>query len=141
VGALMVKPLQIIPYNKNLVKKARKLRNNSTPGEIELWKLLNKKQLSGFDFDRQKPINNFIVDFYCKKLKLAIEIDGRSHDFKLSYDIKREKILNSLGVNILRFSEEDARLNPDHCVNEIKSWVINNPPLTPPKEGNTFRFY
>ena len=137
----MTKPLNIIPYNKNLVGKARKLRNNSTPGEIELWKLLNRKQLMGFDFDRQKPINNFIVDFYCKQLKLAIEIDGRSHDFKLSYDLSRENKLNSLCVNILRFSEEDAKSNPDHCVNEIKSWAMKNPPLTPLKEGNTLRFY
>ena len=77
----------IIPYNKDLVERARYLRKNSSPGEIELWLGLKKKQILGYDFDRQKPIDNFIVDFYCKELKLAIEVDGNSHDYKIGYDI------------------------------------------------------
>lgn len=141
MGFTMKKPLHIIPYKKELVAKARYLRKNSTPGEIELWKGLKGKQVLGYDFDRQKPIDHFILDFYCKELKLGIEIDGRSHDYKLGYDEKRELRLNTLGVNILRFSEEDAKNYTESCINEINTWIKNNPPLSPPKEGNTVRYY
>lgn len=137
----MEKNLTVIPYRKDLVEKAKFLRNNSTPGEIELWKGLKGKQMLGFDFDRQKPIGTFIVDFYCKSLKLAIEIDGRSHDFNLDYDKSREYKLHSFGINILRFSESDAKNHTNSCLIEIKKWVMNNPPLPPPKEGNSFKYY
>jgi very-short-patch-repair endonuclease len=70
----------IIPYNPKLKARARELRKNMTPGEQRLWQFLRGKQVLGFDFDRQRPIDQFIVDFYCKKLRLAIEIDGASHD-------------------------------------------------------------
>ncbi len=100
---------KIIPYRKELVSIAKKLRKNSTPGEIELWKGLKKKQILGYDFDRQKPIHKYIVDFYCKDLNLAIEIDGRSHDFKIGYDQVRQQELENLGVSFLRFSESDAK--------------------------------
>ena len=53
-----------------------------TPREVSLWQWLKKKQLLGYDFDRQRPIDQFIVDFYCKALKLATEIDGASHEGK-----------------------------------------------------------
>ena len=140
--------LKVIPYKKNLVEKARTLRKNSTPGEIELWKGLKGKQMLGFDFDQQKPINNYIVDFYCKNLRLAVEIDGSSHDNKVNYDYNRETILNNLGVTILRFSEEDCKEATDHCLSKIQNWISENPPLSPPMEGNslfktgkTIRFY
>ncbi len=137
----MTKSLHIIPYRKDLVSKARFLRKNSTPGEIELWKGLKGKQVLGYDFDRQKPIDQFIVDFYCKELKLAIEIDGRSHDFKTGYDNAREQKLNSLGINILRFTEEDAKKQTEDCLHKICTWIKKNPPLPPPWEGKTVRHY
>jgi len=68
-----------LQYNPKLKEFARRLRNNSTYAEIRLWQKLNKKQLKGYDFHRQKPIDNFIVDFFCHELMLAIEIDGVSH--------------------------------------------------------------
>ena len=71
---------KIIPYNPVLKEIARTLRNNSTLGEILLWKKLRNKQMLGFDFYRQKPIDQFIVDLYCIELQLAIEIDGGSHN-------------------------------------------------------------
>ena len=140
--------LEIIPYNNHLVEKARLLRKNSTPGEIELWKGLKGKRMSGYDFDRQKPILNYIVDFYCKELKLAIEVDGISHDYKAEYDSNREHELNEVGINILRFTEKDAKVNTDHCLNLIRNWIIQNSLLPSSFEGNaliksgkTFRFY
>ena len=74
-----MKRRKIIPYNPKLKEFARKLRNDSTFSEILLWSYLKKKQMRGFDFDRQKPIDSYIVDFYSKDLMLAIEIDGESH--------------------------------------------------------------
>ncbi|MFP8488526.1 endonuclease domain-containing protein [Gracilimonas sp. Q87] len=117
---------KIIPYRKELVPIAKKLRKNSTPGEIELWKGLKNKQILGYDFDRQKPIHKYIVDFYCKDLKLAIEIDGRSHDFKIGYDQVRQQELENLGISFLRFSESDAKQYTQSVLTEIERWILKN---------------
>ena len=103
----------IIPYNPKLKKLARELRKNMTLGENLLWRHLRNKQILGFDFDRQKPIDEFIIDFYCKELKLAIEIDGYSHDIP-QINIKdktRQKHLEKLGINFLRFTEREVYTN------------------------------
>lgn len=110
-------------YRKDLIEKARKLRKSSTPGEIELWKLVKNKQVLSYQFRRQRPIKNYIVDFYCKELRLAIEIDGSSHDYKVEYDQKRQEKLEELGITFLRFSEKDTKENPGYIVNEIESWI------------------
>lgn len=115
---------KIIPYRKDLVPIARKLRKNSTPGEIELWKGLKKKQILGYDFDRQKPIHKYIVDFYCKDLRLAIELDGRSHDFKIGYDKTRQTEIENLGVSFPRFSESDAKNYTQSVLDEIERWIL-----------------
>ena len=85
-------------YNKNLKKYARKLRKNSTLPEVILWSsVLKRKQLKGYQFLRQRPIGNYIVDFFCKELKLIIEIDGEIHQFQKSKDARREEDLKELG--------------------------------------------
>ncbi|MEX2346500.1 MAG: endonuclease domain-containing protein [Balneolaceae bacterium] len=117
------KKYDIIPYRPVLVERARRLRLNSTPAEIELWKYLRKKQIHGVDFDRQKPIDWFIVDFYCKELKIAIEIDGHSHNFKVEYDRKRQTVLESFGIRVLRFSEKEVFKELDNVLSEIEYWV------------------
>jgi len=91
-----------------------------------LWSELKKKQLLEYDFDRQRPIDNFIVDFYCKDLMLAIEIDGESHYGKESKDKKRDKKLNSLGVTVLRFDDLDVRYKMDEVLEKIKKWILEN---------------
>ncbi len=68
-------PRKIIPYNLSLKVLAKNLRNNSTPGEIALWQELKTKQFYGYDFHRQKPLLNYIADFYCAELNLIIEIE------------------------------------------------------------------
>jgi very-short-patch-repair endonuclease len=110
-------------YEPSLKEKARYLRKNSTKTEIYLWSKLRKKQILGFDFDRQVPIDHFIVDFFCKELMLAIEIDGSSHDGKLEYDIFREEKLNKLGISILRFTNDDILDNMKYVINEIKKVI------------------
>ena len=80
-------------------------------------------QLRGLDFDRQKPIDNYIVDFFCSQLMLAIEIDGDSHDDKVSYDEVRQRRLESLGVRFLRFDDLDIKTNMEGVLSEIENWV------------------
>lgn len=88
----------MLPYNKANTKRARKLRRKVTPAEKKIWsELLRKDKLDGFRFLRQKPLDNYIADFYCAELLLVIEIDGESHlseDAK-DYDEYRTKVLNA----------------------------------------------
>lgn len=98
----------IIPYNPKLKELAKKLRNDSTRSEIKLWGFVKGKQLNGYAFHRQKPLDNFIVDFYSYDLKLVIELDGITHQFEevqKKDKIKQEK-LESFGLTILRFEDE-----------------------------------
>jgi very-short-patch-repair endonuclease len=94
-----------LPYNPKLKERAREKRNNSTKGEIKFWCELLRKRQSGYQFYRQKIISHFIVDFYCAKLKLVIEIDGTSHEEKIEYDKNREEILNSLGLKVIHYND------------------------------------
>ena len=114
-----------IAYNPYLKEKARELRNNSTLGEILLWKKLRGKQCYGFDFHRQKPILNYIVDFYCYKLKLIIEVDGYSHNFKAEEDKQRDLQLTELGFTVLKFSEGEVRNNLDLVLNSLSTFIEN----------------
>ncbi len=116
---------EVIEYAGYLKELARKLRNNMTLGEVLLWQRLKRKQMRGYDFDRQRPIDRYIIDFYCKDLKLAIEIDGSSHDgeaAKVNDRIRQER-LESLGVRFLRFSDTDVKQNMDMVLNAIEHWI------------------
>jgi very-short-patch-repair endonuclease len=116
---------EIIGYERYLKELARKLRQNMTLGEVLLWQRLKRKQMRGYDFDRQRPIDRYIVDFYCKDLKLAIEIDGSSHDgeaAKVNDDIRQER-LESLGVRFLRFTDTDVKQNMEMVLDSIKQWI------------------
>ena len=117
---------KIIPYNPKLKEYARKLRKNSTFTEIMLWNYLKGKQMKGFDFDRQRPIDNYIVDFYCKDLQFAIEVDGESHYGNLKADKRREKRLNKLGVNVLRFDDMEIVYELDEVLKKIEQWIEEN---------------
>ena len=101
---------KIIPYNPKLKEFARELRNNSTLSEVLLWNKIKNKAL-GVQFHRQVPMLEYIVDFYCHELMLAIEIDGDSHLYKYEYDIKRQGELEKQGVVFLRFSDLDIKQN------------------------------
>ncbi len=114
---------KIIPYEHHLVEKARQLRKNSTYSERLLWKFLKLKQMMGYDFDRQKPIDKYIVDFFCNELMLAIEVDGISHDNKQIYDNKRQKRLEDLGITVLRFNALEVVNNTDGVLENISNWI------------------
>ena len=112
---------RIIRYNPNLKELARKLRLNSTKTEVILWKNI-KGKVTGYQFHRQVPIDEFIVDFYCHELMLAIEIDGYTHDYNFDYDEFRQKKLEGLGVAILRFNDEDLKKH----LNDVLKMVQNS---------------
>jgi very-short-patch-repair endonuclease len=92
-----------IYYNPKLKERAKELRKNATFSERILWKHLKNSQLLGCKFTRQKPIDSYIVDFYCSKLHLVIEIDGITHDGKVEYDLQRENNLKKIGIEVIRF--------------------------------------
>jgi len=118
-----------IYYNPKLKAKARELRNNSTLAEVLLWNQLKGRQMRGYQFMRQKPIGNYIVDFFCSKLKLVIEIDGDSHIGKEDYDQKRQAHLEALGLSVLRFSDLDVKQNMDGVLQVLEEWMENSTSL------------
>ena len=86
--------------------------------------------MRGYDFDRQRPIDNFIVDFYCKDIQLAIEVDGESHYGNLDRDEKKDKRLSELGVTVLRFDDLDVRHKLDKVLESIEKWIDENNSLS-----------
>ncbi|HEY2582604.1 MAG TPA: endonuclease domain-containing protein [Mucilaginibacter sp.] len=122
----------IIPYNPNLKVLARKLRNDSTLGEVLLWNEVKNKQMHGYDFHRQKPLLDYIVDFYCFELNLVIEIDGQYHSWeeKSEADVKRDEELQRYGLTILRFTEREARKDMVNVLRAIEGYILEcNPGL------------
>ena len=109
---------KIILYNPKLKELARELRKNSTLSEVLLWLKIKGKTM-GVEFHRQVPIDNFIVDFYCHELMLAIEIDGSSHDEKQDYDQNRQLILENLGVRFIRFRDIDVKQRMGWVLEEL----------------------
>ena len=112
-----------VHYNPKLKELARNLRKNCPLSEVLLWRRLRKKQILGCDFHRQKPIDEFIVDFFCAHLNLVIEIDGETHRDKLSQDLKRQKRLESLGFHFLRFSDAEVKNNMEGVLIKIEEWI------------------
>ena len=113
-------------YNSKLKELARQLRNTSTKSEITLWTYLKGRQMMGYDFHRQKPIDNYIVDFFCSKLMLVIELDGYTHGFEKVYqkDKLKEQRLKELGIIVLRFTDEDVLKNIEGVLKMIKNYVL-----------------
>jgi very-short-patch-repair endonuclease len=128
---------KILPYNPELKSLAKDLRKNMTFSEVLLWNELKNKQMYGYDFDRQRPIGTFIVDFYCKELSLAIEIDGDTHLFRYDYDDERQKELEKAGVNFLEFDDVEVKKDINNVLRVIKQWIEKNKPTpAPSREGN-----
>ena len=117
---------KIIPYNPKLKERAKKLRKNMTQTEIMLWLELRGKKMRGYDFDRQRPIHNYIVDFYCKDLMLALEVDGESHYGNEKKDIKRQRKIESYGVRFLRFDDMEVRYKMEKVLEKIGNWIDEN---------------
>ena len=109
-----------LPFNPELKKHAKELRKAGNLAEVLLWLRLKKNQVNGWDFDRQKIIGNYIVDFYSANADLVIEVDGSSHNDKVEYDAQRDEYLQGLGLTVLHFTDTDVRSNIDAVVETIK---------------------
>ena len=114
-----------LPYNADLKAFSRFLRNNSTVGEILLWKQLRAGSMKGYQFNRQKPLGEYIVDFYCKPLHLVIEVDGGYHfePGQLVKDKERQSILEDMGLRFLRFEEMQVRKDMDVVLRKIAAYA------------------
>jgi very-short-patch-repair endonuclease len=110
---------KIIPYNPRLKILARELRKNSTLAEVLLWQNI-KGKCYGYEFHRQVPIDEYIVDFYCHELNLAIEIDGNTHDYNFENDELRQKKLENLEVTFIRFSDWDVKRNMNDVLRALE---------------------
>ena len=122
-----------LPYDKNLTLLARENRKTPTPAEIRMWhQILRMRQLACYKFLRQKPITNFIVDFYCSELRLVIEIDGHDHAEKARYDAKRSDILNGLGLTVVRYANDDVLGNMGGVYEDLLLRIQKLTPLDPP---------
>ncbi|RZJ81863.1 MAG: endonuclease domain-containing protein [Flavobacterium sp.] len=115
-----------LPYNPKLKEKAKALRYAENLPEVLFWMRVSKSKFHGLDFDRQRTIGNYIVDFYIRQLSLVIEVDGSSHDFDGEYDEKREKYLTSLGLKVYRITVVDVLKNMDFVLVGLENYIVEN---------------
>lgn len=132
-----------LPFNPKLKQRAKELRKAGMLHEALLWNQLKKKQFNGLDFDRQKIIGNYIVDFFCAEKGVIIEADGASHQGREDYDAERDAYLNGLGLTVIRIAVKDILQDME----AVLVFLGNHPlltdepprqasPATPPEEGN-----
>lgn len=98
-----------LPFNPALKERARALRCAGNLAEVLLWNQLKRKQFYRLDFDRQKIICNYIVDFYCAEKQVVVEVDGNSHDNKVEYDRKRDADLRDAGLTVIHLRDSDVK--------------------------------
>ena len=149
-----------LPYNPALKERSKALRRAGNLAEVILWNQLKRKQFLGLDFDRQKIIGNYIVDFYCAEKQVVVEVDGSSHDHKVDYDARRDAFLMGLGLQVIHLQDSEVKNNLVEVMDLLRghSAIMNScedvaaandlalhsagdlttPPLwgTPPREGN-----
>ncbi len=118
-----------LPYNKNLTLLARENRKNPTKAECKIWnEVLRLRQFADYKFLRQKPIDNYIVDFYCSELRLVIEIDGDSHAETVEYDVERTRVLEALGLTVVRYTNDDVLQNIQGVYEDLWRTIQKQPP-------------
>lgn len=126
---MQIKGDYFLPYNPELIERAKEMRQNPTPAEFKLWYFLKYLKPR---FLRQRPIENFIVDFYCPELRLVIELDGDPHfseEGKVR-DIERTQILNSHGLDVLRFNNSEIINDFENIKDQITRIIKDK--FTPP---------
>jgi very-short-patch-repair endonuclease len=132
----------MLHYDPKLKKRSRELRNNNTLAEVLLWNQLKGRKMLGCSFLRQRPIDKYIVDFYCPKLGLVIEIDGESHRERFASDQVGQKNLEHLGLSLLRFHDHDVKRDMANVLRCILNWIEQRlkesdrrRPPAPPSKG------
>ncbi len=117
-----------LPYNPRLKEHAKALRKAGNLSEVLVWNQLKKGQLFGLDFDRQKIIGNYIVDFYCAEKGIVLEIDGDSHDSKTAYDARRDDFLRSLGLRVIHVQDTDVKKHLAGVIQYLRA-ILDSPPV------------
>ena len=117
--------LKFIFYNKKLISKARELRKERTEAEIIFWnKVLKNKEVTNYKFTQQKPLGDFIADFYCSKLLLVVEIDGGIHNELKNRDKERSEILlYKYGIKVVRYRNDNVLNNIENIIVDFKNEV------------------
>jgi len=113
-----------LPYNASLKSRAKALRKAGNFSEVVFWKEVRNKSFWNIDFDRQRIIGNYIVDFYVKALGLVVEIDGEIHNFQEEYDEKRETYLNELGLKVFRISTTKMLFDTENVMKDLEQFII-----------------
>ena len=115
-----------LPENEDLSAFARKNRKAGNLAEVIFWMQVHRKMFYGLDFDRQKVIGNYIVDFYVKRLGLVVEIDGGSHNEKTEYDSQRDQYLESLGLKVFHTTDFDVLHHVSLVLKDLSNFIIEN---------------
>ena len=119
-----------LPFNPALKTRARELRKAGNLSEVLLWKALKNTPFTDLDFDRQKIIGDYIVDFYCTNLNAVVEVDGSSHDSKVEYDKRRDEYLMSLGLKVIHISAKEVLQNMEGVIRYLTVELkLNESPL------------
>ena len=114
-----------LPYNPSLKDRAKALRKAGNFSEVVFWKEVRNKSFWNIDFDRQRIIGNYIVDFYVKALGLVIEIVGEIDNFQEDYDEKRELFLKNLGLKIFRISTTKMKYDTESVMKDLEQFIIS----------------
>lgn len=117
--------IENLPFNIKLKPRSRALRKAGVLSEVIFWLQVHKRMFWKIDFDRQRIIGNYIVDFYVKPLGLIIEIDGSSHENKEEYDQKRENYFISLGLKVYKISDLRVKHDLNNVMMELEKYIID----------------
>ena len=118
--------IENLPYNPKLIPLTREKRKAGILSEVLFWKMVRNRSFHRIDFDRQRIIGNYILDFYVKTLGLVVEIDGKSHEQKEEYDEVRRKFLENQGLKVFCVSDTDIKRNLAQVMQDLESFIIQN---------------
>ena len=130
-------PILVLPFNEALKQRAKELRQAENLSEVLFWMQVTKGGFHKIDFDRQRIIGNYIVDFYVKNLGLIIEIDGSSHDNKQEYDAKRQQYLESLGLRVYKIQVVDVMKQMKTVLKDLENYIVEQYGEKPPRPSGT----
>ena len=122
---IRTKSTKNLPKNKDLINFSKENRKAGILAEVLFWQQVHKGKFYGINFNRQKIIGNYIVDFYVPSLSLVIEIDGWSHNYKEEYDLKRENYLKSFGLKIFKISDIEVKRNLSWVMSSLRDFIIS----------------
>lgn len=125
-----------LPYNPALNRLAKGKRKEGILSEVLFWQQVHKRMFYKIDFDRQRIIGNYIVDFYVKTLGLVIEIDGCSHEDKVEYDEKRQTYLENLGLKVFRIQDVNVKKNLSFVMNALGRYIVEEYGEKSPRSAN-----